>query len=436
MSYLGQKLRHPGLNRLFRHAVVRNWLSLAVLQFVSQLMPLITIPILARVLRPDGWGEVLFVQSFAAWLAIILEYGFSYSATRSIAKSTAFNEPVASTVSGVLGAKILLAGICFILALASVIAVPAIHQRPDYLWLAWAGAIAQGFLPVWYFQGKQRLTIVAALSVIMRVLVTVATILWVRSPEDGWKVLLVQTVANLVLSAICLVWMYREIPFALPSRFLIREALRMGWPTFIFSLSASLYSTANGFMLGLRSTPTQVAFYGGAEKTHRAFLTPFGPLGQALYPHMIEMVALDYKRARTSAIKMLLLISAVGLGMGLLAFAGATLWVRLLLGSNYAESVAVLQIMALQLPLTGASRILGMQWMMPLRMESTLNLIVVAGGIANIVLAFVLAPIYGAIGMAVAFVTTEAMITLLMAVAIQRSPYPLFAAGAKHTAEM
>lgn len=398
-------------------------------------MPLIMIPILARVLRPDGWGEVLFVQSFAAWLAIILEYGFSFSATRAIAKSTAFNESVTSTVSGVIGAKILLTGICFILAIASIIAVPAIHQRPVYLWLAWAGAIAQGFLPVWYFQGKQRLTIVASLSLIMRVLVTVITILLVRSPEDGWKVLFVQTVGNLLLSTICLAWMYREIPFALPSRFLVREAMQMGWPTFVFSLSASLYSTANSFVLGLRSTPTQVAFYGGAEKTHRAFLTPFGPLGQALYPHMVEMVALDYKRARANAIKMLLLISSVGLGVGLLAFVGASLWVQLLLGPNYTESVAVLQIMALQLPLTGASRILGLQWMMPLRMESTLNWIVAAGGITNIILAFILAPTYGATGMAVAFVTTEAMITLLMAVAIQRSHYPLFAMGAKHPVE-
>ncbi len=52
MSRLGQKLRNPNLSRLFRHTVVRNWLGLASLQFVSQLMPLIAIPILARVLRP------------------------------------------------------------------------------------------------------------------------------------------------------------------------------------------------------------------------------------------------------------------------------------------------------------------------------------------------------------------------------------------------
>jgi PST family polysaccharide transporter len=203
----------------------------------------------------------------------------------------------------------------------------------------------------------------------------------------------------------------------------------------VFSLSASLYSTANSFVLGLRSTATEVAFYGGAEKTHRAFLTPFGPLGQALYPHMVEKVSLDYKSARASAIKMLFLISSVGLFVGILAFAGATLWVRLLLGPNYTESVLVLQIMALQLPLTGASRILGLQWMMPLRMESILNVIVIAGGITNIALAFILAPVYGAVGMAIAFVTTEAMITIMMAVAIQRSPYRLFAMGAKQPVE-
>lgn len=435
MSQSSPKFRNPTIDRFLRHTVVRNWMGLAALQFVSQLMPLITIPVLARVLQPDGWGEVLFVQSFAAWLTILLEYGFGFSATRSIAKATAFDEPVTTIVSGVLGAKALLTGISFLLTLTLFLTVPAISRRPDYLWLAWVGAIAQGFIPIWYFQGKQRLTVVALLSVIMRVLVTIATIIWVRSLEDGWKVLFVQSAANIVLTIICLGWMYRELPFQLPTRHHVQNSLRTGWPTFIFSLSSSLYSTANSFVLGLRSTPTQVAFYGGAEKTHRAFLTPFGPLGQALYPHMVETVALDYKRAKANALKVLVVTSAVGLGVGVLAFLGASLWVRLLLGQNYTESVAVLQIMALQLPITGVSRILGLQWMMPLRMESVLNWIVAAGAVTNITLAFILAPIYGAVGMAMAFVTTEALIALLMAVAIQRSQYPLFSLGTKQTAE-
>ena len=56
------------MNRYFRHPIVRNALSLYGVQAAEMLLPLITVPFLARVLLPEGWGLVVFAQSFSGWM--------------------------------------------------------------------------------------------------------------------------------------------------------------------------------------------------------------------------------------------------------------------------------------------------------------------------------------------------------------------------------
>ncbi|MFX9912081.1 oligosaccharide flippase family protein, partial [Acinetobacter baumannii] len=72
---------------LLRHGLVQNVLALYGVQIANYLFPLITVPYLARVLGPKGWGMVAFAQAFGQYLMLVVEYGFSLSATREVARS-------------------------------------------------------------------------------------------------------------------------------------------------------------------------------------------------------------------------------------------------------------------------------------------------------------------------------------------------------------
>src|SRR5512134_3862244 len=95
--------------RYLGHPIVRNALSLYGVQAAEMLLPLIAVPYLARVLRPEGWGLVVFAQSFAGWLSLLLEYGFNLSATREIARHRDRPAELTRIISGVTGAVVLLA---------------------------------------------------------------------------------------------------------------------------------------------------------------------------------------------------------------------------------------------------------------------------------------------------------------------------------------
>ncbi len=64
-----------------------NIVSLYLLQGLNYLIPLAVLPYLVRVLGMEAYGLVAVAQSFAQYFNILTDYGFNFSATRSIAQS-------------------------------------------------------------------------------------------------------------------------------------------------------------------------------------------------------------------------------------------------------------------------------------------------------------------------------------------------------------
>ena len=100
--------------------------------------------------------------------------------------------------------------------------------------------------------------------------------------------------------------------------------------------------------------------------------------------------------------------------MGLLIFLLAPFLVRTVLGEEYIPATAVLRVFALLPPLIALSAALGIQWMLPLRLERLFNAITLGGGLLNLGLALVLAPLYAHVGMACAVVAAELFVTIGM----------------------
>src|SRR6185503_7935455 len=91
-------------------SLVRNAGTLFAGQLVGLVVPLLTIPYLARVLGPEGWGPVLAAQALGNWLILVLEFGFDLSGTRAVARARAVPETMTAVVHGMQSAKALLAG--------------------------------------------------------------------------------------------------------------------------------------------------------------------------------------------------------------------------------------------------------------------------------------------------------------------------------------
>jgi PST family polysaccharide transporter len=393
---------------VLNNRIAQNAAALYAVQILSYILPLISLPYLARVLEPHHFGLVAFAQSFANWLTVIGEYGFNYSATRSIARLRDRKDAVAGIVTSIMGAKLLLVLGMVAMTLIAWTAIESFRAHPDLIFWAFMIAFAAAFSPLWYFQAIERTWVVAVLEGFIRLGHLIGIFLFVRGPEDAWIALAIHAIAFSVATTIELWLMYRKVPFMWPTLKMSWVALRVSWSLFLARASDSFYTSANGVILGLLTTPIQVGFFESGNRLVRPGLAILWPLAQAIYPRINHLIKRDADAAMR--LSRLALWATVGLGLvgGVVLAALAPVLIILLFGEQYKASIPVLQVLALLLPIVGFGYSLSMQYMFPRQMDREVLYSVLSAGVLNLVLAVILAPRMGALGMAIAVVSAEA----------------------------
>jgi PST family polysaccharide transporter len=393
----------------------RLWENLASLYGVhafNYLIPLVTLPYLARVLGPEQWGALAFADAYARFVSLAIEYGFGLSATREIARIRHDAEARGRQLAGVFAAQLLLgaAALLVTVILARYMPIFASHR-----WLlpgAFFLAMGQGAAPMWYFQGIERVRLMGALWIFGRIAGALALLLFVHSPGDGPLALFIQGIAPFLCVIGGLVVAYRDTPFYWPSIGSGWAALHSGGALFLFRAGVTLYSSLNVLLLGLFAPALIVAWFAGAEKLARAAVAAWGPINLVFYPRINHLMTTDRKGAAQATRWSAWLMMAAGTGMGLLLFAFAPLLVRLALGPGFEPAGRVLRVMAVLPAMIALSNVLGAQWMLALRLDKELNYIILGAGLVNLAGALTLGRWYQPMGMAISLVIAEMFVVV------------------------
>ncbi len=262
-------LRKFDPRRFARSLLMQNVAALYGVQIGRKLIPLVTIPYLARVLGIAGWGTVAFVTALSEFVIIAIEFGFNLSATREIARHRDSPAACGEVMSGVLGAQGLLAVLGVSLAVLASRWIPLLHDNTALLIGGLIYGVSQGFSPLWFFQGLERLRLSSALEIGGKLITLCGMFLFVHSPGDAWKWMTLCAIAPTISTLVALGIAYQTIPLRRPTFHLISTALRMGWPMFVFRSAESLYGVANALLLGLFAGPEIVGYFASAEKSQR-----------------------------------------------------------------------------------------------------------------------------------------------------------------------
>lgn len=391
--------------------VWENLASLYSVHAFNYLVPLFTLPYLARVLGAAEWGAYAFADAYARIVAMAVEYGFGLSATREVARAKHDRAARSRELAGVLGAQLLLGFVGLLATLTLARTVPIFKTNGRLLPGAFFFAMSQGANPMWYFQGIERVKLMGGLWVAARVAGALGLFVFVRGHGDGWLALFIQGTAPFVSVVAGLAIAYREIPFHWPSPRLGWNALRSGGRLFLYRAGVSFYTSINVLILGLIAPPVMVAFYAGAEKIARAAVQATGPITQVFLPRISHLIASDRPGAARTARTSVGLMMSVGVSAGLLLLFGAPLLVRLLLGPGFEGAVQVLRILAFLPPLIALSNAVGVQWMLALGLEAELNRIILGAAAVDLVLTLALGARFQHTGVAAAAVLAEAFVT-------------------------
>jgi PST family polysaccharide transporter len=412
-------------------------IALYGVQACTYSLPLLTFPYLAHVLGPSGWGVVIFAQAIGVVIASVVEYGFDISASRETSRQRDDPHRLSALISGVLGAKSLLAIISIAGALFSRRFTHHVAPSLALFWSSTIWGICQGINMLWFFQGLERMRLASALEIGGKVMATLSIFVLVHKPDDGWKVMAAQCVGCVVSHGVTVVLAYREVGFRWPTLSSMWDALRLGGSMFLFRAVQGLSGSVNRLVLGSVAPVAVLGEYAGAEKIARVFQQGMWPVNQALYPKMTQLAQNNPRGALKTVRLSLLFLGGLGLVFGLAIFLGAPLLVHLALGPAFHEAVPVLRVFSLWIPLTGLCTVITFQLILPSQLDSQFNIVNFTAALVNIFAALLLAPRFGAIGIAWSAVIGQIYTLLAFAVILWRAglnPFPLSMATSVHPA--
>lgn len=382
----------------------RNVLAMYVQHGGSIVLPLITLPYLARVLTPASWGTVLFAQVYALYISLFIQYGFNTAASREIARTRATGDGLAQFVSEVMGAKLLLTIVAVAVSVVVQRMVGAFRDAPLVFWWALVWGVGQGLFVTWYFLGVEKLQLISLIEVATRAAAVLGTFLFVHRPSDNWIVMLLLAISSAVTVIAGAAMMYREVDFkAFPFVGSIR-ALRLSWHRFLFNLAINLYMTSGTLFVGLFAAARTVAFYNNAERLTRTIRVSLDPVMNVAFPRVSSLTANKMEEATILTRHLLVVMGILSLLMGGATFALAPVAVRIVFGTAYLEIVPILRILSPVIPMYVITSVLGYVWAYPLGFDKEVTRVMMIAAVGNAVLAIALVPRFGAVGMAVAAV--------------------------------
>ena len=178
----------------------------------------------------------------------------------------------------------------------------------------------------------------------------------------------------------------------------------------------------NAFLLGVFTTAEIVGYFAAAEKVSKAAFGLLNPIREAIFPRLSHLAARGSEDAAARLARLgatAMIGGGAVLGLSLYAFAPFAL--KLLLGGKFEPAIEVLRILSVLPLLLSITYSIGFQWLLPFGKDAVINRIILAAGVMNLVLSFLLARPFGHIGMAWAVVAAEAFVAISMVTVVWRA---------------
>ncbi len=395
--------------------LITNFGALTIVQALNYALPLVILPYLVRVIGPARFGILAFAQAVVFYFTLIPDLGTNLYAPREIALVKDDSKALSSFVSGILIIKVLFLCASLVLYLGVVLVVPRFKQEALVFMFSSGYMIANTLLPVWFFQGIEKMVNITMGFFVARVLSLVLIFSFVREKGDYVMVPLINSGGLMAGAFLMYVLIYKEgIRIIMPARHMIRRILSESVPLFVSNVAISVYTGINTVVLGFLTTDTVVGYYSAAEKLVRAGMGLQGQLGNVFYPHTSSMLRISRQKGIESMRVGLVATMLLAVPACIFVVTFASQIVEFMLGQRFGGSVVPLRIMGLLFLVIGLSNVFGIQVLLPLGKRKEIMKPTIGGGILNMAIIFFLAPWLKQVGAAMALLLSETLVTVWM----------------------
>lgn len=281
--------------------LLRNYSYLSFVHILNLVLPLILIPYLIRVLKPNNYGLIVYAQSIVSYLVIVVNFGYNFSATRNISKNRKDLKKIDEIASSVFIIKLILFLISAVVLSLILIIVNTKKELFLLTFFTLHMCVAELIFPIWFFQGLEKMKPISISSFISKLIYVALVFFFVKHESDYYMVPLFN-LAGVTIGGSYIMFLIihkYKVKLYIPETKILLFYLRDSYAMFLSKLSSQIYVYASKFLVGTFIGMNEVAYYDIAEKITRVIKLPQYILNQVLFPKFsISITTSLYKKMK------------------------------------------------------------------------------------------------------------------------------------------
>ena len=387
-----------------------NILYNAVYQIFLVLVPLITVPYLSRILGPKTYGIYSNVNNIVQFLMIFCTLSVSYIGMRTISQIRSFGSE--QDLTKAFWGLWYFQAIAGFVTIALVIAVTSFfHIRyGQYLLLMVPYLISAQVDISWFFQGLADFGRVVLKNTAVKLVSVILILLWVKSPGDLWKYMLIMSVSTMLGSFVFWFDIHRYVGGPVKHFYQYRTTVKAIITLLIPQIATQIYTSLDKPILGLFQNSTQVAFYDNSQRISNMVLGIVTSISLVIMP---KMAGEGKKEQRVILKKSLEATVMLGTLFAVIIMANTKEFVPFFFGHKFIPMTPLMFFFTLTIIMIPTGGVFANQFALANHRDRDYAIPVIVGAVLEIVLSYFLDRFYGATGAMIAILITEFIVLLL-----------------------
>lgn len=379
--------------------LLENFISLSLLQVVGYILPLITLPYIAKTVGVENFGALAFASSVIVFFQTLTDYGFNYTGIRDTARVRDDKIKTSFIFSRIVFSRFLLTILGFIILILLIELVPQLHK--NYKLLLYTFLLVPGYslYPEWFFQAIEKMKYSAILSTIIKIIFTISIFVFIKEEDDYIYIPIINAIGFFVVG-LCAFYLiifkyeYKIVKVKFSDLYLtIKDSTNV----FISLILPNLYTNMSVIFLEKFWGKSHTGLFDAGNKFIGISQQITNVLSRTFYPLLSR---------RIDKHKLYELISfSVSIVIACVLFFSAEFIVDFFYGKTFNDTVTVIKIMAISPIFIFMMNAYGTNYLVIKGKENVLRNIVTICSLFGFVLTYILVTRYSFIGASIAITT-------------------------------
>ena len=403
-------------------SIRRNFLMNTILRAANVLFPLITIPYASRILLPAGLGKVSFATSFVAYFNMAAQLGIPTYGVRACARVRDDKNELSRVTLELLFLNLVGTMISYVVIALCILFIPRVRADGILFIILSLTVLLNAIGMEWLYQALEQYTYITVRSLVFKTAALAAVFLLVHKPEDVPVYAGISIFASSASNVLNFLHARKHIDMCGVMKgdgddrriIDLHRHIKPVFVLFAMVCAVTVFSNLDEVMLGFIRTDADVGIYHAAVRIKVALVDVITALSVVLLPR--ASYYLEHRRKKD-----FLRITDKGMHFVMLCGAGLTTYFMLyaretilfLFGTAYEASIIPMILIMPNVLLTGMTRVMGNQILIPQGREQIVLYSVIAGAVADVVLNAILIPLYGPTGAVIGTLAAEMIIVMV-----------------------